>query len=201
MHATPDTLEGDVPTEPTRRTGWRRFTPWLAALLAVVVVVGWQVLSRNPSLEAGTTWSSPATVSCGGGEVSLHRATDANVTDGSPLYAVTVRNTSQFPVKLSADGPAGFRVSFTDVLPDGATPGTGPGATSSSVSVPTGKSVDLVVSAQKPLPEISDGGSVQVDRVRLHTVTLGTTTSQEHALPGHVVIYGGTTPPAELRCS
>jgi hypothetical protein len=114
---TPDPLAGDVPPEPAPRTGWRRFTPWLAALLAVVVVVGWQVISRNPSLEAeGTTWSSPSAVPCGEVDVSLHSSADQNVTDGSALYTVLLRNASQFPVKLAADQPVPFRVSFTDVV-------------------------------------------------------------------------------------
>ncbi|MFC8732066.1 hypothetical protein ACFT5B_06360 [Luteimicrobium sp. NPDC057192] len=202
MPTAPDPLAGDVPAEPAPRTGWRRFTPWLAALLAVVVVVGWQVLSRNPSLEAeGTTWSSPAAATCQDGAVSLHKDTDPNVTDGSPLYAVTVRNASQFPVKLSADQPSGFQVAFTEVLTGGDTPETGPGTTSSSVSVPTGKSVDLVVSAATPQPERGTDGSAMVSEVVLHTVTLGTTTSQDFALPEPVVIHGGATPPAELGCS
>jgi hypothetical protein len=199
---TPDPLAGDVPAEPTPRTGWRRFTPWLAALLAVVVVVGWQVLSRNPSLEAeGTRWSSTDVVTCGDDDVSLHADSDADVTDGSPLYAAVVRNASQFPVTLSSDQPAGFRVAFTDVVDTSKTAGTKPGATTSSVSVPTGKSVYLVVSAATPLPEIADGGGSIVQQVRLHTTTIGTTTSQTFQLPDQVLIYGGSTPPDGYRCS
>ncbi|GAA4842754.1 hypothetical protein GCM10023221_21000 [Luteimicrobium xylanilyticum] len=202
MPTTPDPLAGDVPNEPTPRTGWRRFTPWLAALLAVVVVVGWQVLSRNPSLEVeGTSWSSPATVSCDGVGVSLHGSTDENVTDGSALYAVAVRNTSQFPVKVSADSTADLRVSFTDVVEAGDAPGTFPPDTSASVSVPTGKSVYLVVSAASPAPKPATGTTTALEQVELHTTTLGTTTSQSFALPERVVLYGGSTPPAEYRCS
>jgi len=198
----PDPLAGDVSVEPAPRAGWRRLTPWLAALIAVVVVVGWQVVSRNPKLEAeGTTWSSPATVACGDGEVSLHRAADENVKDGSTLYAVLVRNSSQFPVKMSADQPKGFRVGFTGVVDASAPEGSTPGTTSASVSVPTGQTAWLVVSASSPSPELSDGGSVEVDAVRLHTVTLGTTTSHDFALPEPVVIHGAATPPAELGCS
>ena len=202
MPATPDPLEGDVPTEPAPRTGWRRFTPWLAALLAVVVVVGWLVISRNPSLEAeGTTWSSPMAVTCGEVDVSLHSATDQNVTDGSALYTVLLRNASQFPVKLSADQPVPFRVAFTDVVDMRAPRGGPPSSTSASVSVPTGKSVYLVVSAETPLPQLEDGAASILEQVRLHTTTLGTTSSQDFALPGNVVIYGGSTPPRGYSCS
>ncbi|GMA23096.1 hypothetical protein GCM10025864_08550 [Luteimicrobium album] len=202
MTTTPDPLAGDVPTEPAPRTGWRRFTPWLAALLAVVVVVGWQVVSRNPSLEAeGTTWSSPTTVTCGDRGVSLHASDDENVTDGSPLYAVLVRNASQFPVKLSTDSPAGFRVTFSGVVDAQAPRGEVPKATTDTLSLPTGQLAYLVVSAASPLPETLDGGGTVAEQVKLHTTTLGTTTSQSFELPDQVMIYAGDTPPQGYSCS
>ena len=203
MPTTPDPLAGDVPNEPTPRTGWRRFTPWLAALLAVVVVVGWQVLSRNPSLDdGGVNWSSAAMVTCGADDVSLHGTSDDDVNDGSPLYATLVHNRSQFPVALSADAPAALQVGFSDVVePLAASAAGAPGPTRASVTVPTGKSVWLVLSATSPMPEMAEGSARLVDRVTLHTTTLGTTTSQDFPLPDHVVLYGGSTPPAEYRCS
>ncbi|MGC5165878.1 hypothetical protein [Luteimicrobium sp. DT211] len=201
MPTAPDPLAGDVPAEPAPR-GRRRFTPWVAALLAVVVVVGWFVLSRNPRLEAeGSRWSSPATVTCADESISLHSSEDAAVTDGSPVYAALVRNSSQFPVTISAEQPAGFRVAFTGVVDVSTAASREPGSTTASVSVPTGQTVSLVVSAASPLPALADDASVGIARVRLRTTTLGTTSSQDFVLPDQVMIYGGETPPDGYRCS
>ncbi|HWK91709.1 MAG TPA: hypothetical protein VNR17_05550 [Luteimicrobium sp.] len=200
MTHAPDPLAGDVPTEPTPRTGWRRLTPLLPVLLAVVVVVGWQVLGHHPSVETqDAEWSSSPFVTCGKEQVSPHGTGAAAVKDGSPLYAVEVRNTSQFPVTLSSTDVPAVRVGFTDVVSDPDAPFSPTDDTRSSVSVPTGQSVWLVLRILTPIPEMED--PVSIWGTTLGTTTLGIASSRDVTFPSTVVLRSGTKLPAAPGCS